>query len=66
MPRFVVYEIWTRARVVEAHSMHDALTHNEPAPMLDTGLSLSNWHAQPLDEAEPLQETGGMNFRQEG
>jgi hypothetical protein len=40
---FVVYEVWTRHKVVQAESESEALEAAEPKPI--TGMSLSNWHA---------------------
>jgi hypothetical protein len=60
--RFVVYEVWTQARVVEAPSLEDAYNSNQPEPR--EGLSLCNWHAVPLESAEPPEATGGLNYRQ--
>lgn len=63
---FVVYETWTRARVVLASSQSDALEIGEPAadPSMPYGptarlkaagpLTLSNWHAVALPEATRL------------
>lgn len=51
MPKFAVYEIWTRHRVIEADSVSDALDKADPhfrAPV--PGLGLCNWHAVPVDE----------------
>lgn len=50
--RYVIYEVWTRARVVEAESEQDALLHNEPEPV--EGLDLANWHAVAVD-TEPAE-----------
>jgi hypothetical protein len=36
--RYVVYEVWTRSRVVDSGRYED----NEPVPIL--GMSLCNWH----------------------
>lgn len=41
--KFVIYEIWTTSRVIEAESMAKALEKNIPTPR--EGLDLSNWHA---------------------
>lgn len=65
MPKFTVYEVWTRSRVVEAETEHDALNNNEPEPI--EGMSLSNWHAQPHDVVnEPQPNSGALNYRQVG
>ena len=61
--KFVVYEIWTRSRVIEAESFADAYDVAEPEPV-DEGWSLSNWHVVAMDDAEKEQTTGGLNYRQ--
>jgi len=51
--KFVIYEIWTRSRVVEAEDMVTALSDHDPARPDDiSGLSLSNWHAVAVEEEE--------------
>lgn len=42
--KYIIYEIWTRSRIVEADSVEDALIKGEPMPMPNSDLSLSNWH----------------------
>jgi hypothetical protein len=42
MPKFVVYEVWTSAKVIEAETMEDAYLEGRPEPKLD--LNLCNWH----------------------
>ena len=49
--RYVVYEIWTRARVVDAKDDHDAYAKGEPLPRKDD-LSLSNWHIKRIETKE--------------
>lgn len=44
MKQFVIYEVWTRSRVVQAASEDAAFSANEPIPI--EGLHLCNWHAQ--------------------
>jgi hypothetical protein len=44
MPKFIVYEIWTRAVVVEGQSEDQVLSDYDASPP-DEDLSLSNWHA---------------------
>jgi len=51
MPRFVVYEVWTRSTVIEADDESDALAQHEPRPQGD--LSLRNWHAVAVDPPRP-------------
>lgn len=48
MPKFVVYEVWTRCRVVEAPNAAIASSRFEPA-IAPPGLNLSNWHVVPVD-----------------
>lgn len=66
MPKYVVYEIWTRSRVIEAANEAEAYTVGEPEPCED--LNLSNWHVQSLDIIDGVgtsQElVGGLNYRQ--
>ncbi len=53
MARFVVYEIWTRARVISAPDRHTAYQESEPDPGLcKFGLHLANWHAVPIEGAD--------------
>lgn len=42
MATFVIYEVWTRAEVVEAEDSEAALEAYEPS---GDRLSLANWHA---------------------
>ncbi len=60
--KFVIYEVWTRHRIVEAEDYDDALSNNDPEPI--EGMSLSNWHAVPIDDAEIDPKTGALNYRQ--
>lgn len=65
MPKFVVYEVWTRARVVEADDFDHAYTVGEPRPL--DGLNLSNWHVVATDgtrEEHTGENTGALNYRQ--
>lgn len=41
MPKFVVYEVWTRARVVERETASMAY---DPPPEPVPGMNLCNWH----------------------
>ena len=46
MPKFVIYEVWTRAEVVEADGYEAAIRAHDPLPMPDhPEFSLCNWHA---------------------
>jgi len=49
--KFVIYEIWTRASVVEAESFDEALSDAKPTTDIDN-LTLSNWHVIPVLETE--------------
>lgn len=65
MPKYVVYEIWTRSRVVDAKNEQDAYNLGEPEPRED--LSLSNWHIQELTRTSKLVDSGlrhvgGLNY----
>lgn len=62
MPKYVVYEVWTRSRVVDADSQSDAYDKSEPPAR--AGLSLCNWHVVELPVAKPAGFTGGLNYRQ--
>lgn len=46
--KFVVYEIWTKSKVVEAETLEAALEQGYPTTHYDDGLSLANWHAVPV------------------
>lgn len=46
--KYVVYEVWTKARVIDADNIHQAFSLAEPVPPRDTDLSLSNWHVVPV------------------
>ena len=48
--KFAIYEIWTRARVIEAENESEAFILGEPRPEAD--LSLCNWHVVPVEEKE--------------
>lgn len=69
--KFVIYEVWTRSRVVEAESHDAALEKNEPEPI--EGMSLCNWHAVTVDPPEEMDldaivedSAGALNYRQLG
>ena len=65
MPRFLVYEVWTTSRVVDAEDESTAYAMSEPEPRRD--LSLSNWHAVPLNSGDleaGLPVVGALNYRQ--
>ncbi len=52
--KFVVYEVWPRARVVDAESEQQAYEANEPlSPPSD--LSLCNWYVVSIPTSERLQ-----------
>jgi hypothetical protein len=51
MPRFVVYEVWTRHQIVEAENETAALEQDYSPSHIDwSGMSLCNWHAVAIDE----------------
>ena len=60
MPKFVVYEVWTKARVVEAEtqSMAYDVGDPDPRPAKEYGMSLCNWHAVAID---PKDDEGAGN-----
>jgi len=63
--KFVVYEVWTRARIIEADNQHEAYDVGEPTPHAD--LSLCNWHVVPIDgqlDEVDGESVGGLNYRQ--
>ena len=64
--RYVVYEVWTKSRIIEAESEQDAYDKAEPEPRTaEAGeLNLSNWHVVPVDEPPKPRLVGGLNFRQ--
>lgn len=49
MPQFIVYEIWTKASLVEADTAPQAYEKSEPKPI--QGMALSNWHAVEVPRA---------------
>lgn len=54
MPRmYVVYEVWTTARLVEATDETDAYQKGEPPPR--EGMNLCNWHVVSLASQEAEQ-----------
>lgn len=54
MKTFVVYEIWTCARVVQAESEDAALEDGPHGPQ--TAPSLANWYAVEVPTAEAKEE----------
>lgn len=46
MKTYVVYEVWTSARVVKANSKTEAYRKGEPKPRATGSLSLCNWHVK--------------------
>ena len=46
MGKFIVYEVWTSARVVDAKNEREAYEAGEPKPRTD--LNLCNWHVVPV------------------
>jgi hypothetical protein len=57
MPKFVVYEIWSRARVVEAENETEAYKVGEPdAPQAASGWNCGNWHVVPVHDDTPTTE----------
>ncbi len=63
MKKFFVYEVWTRAKVVEAADVQDAYNRAEPEPI--EGMMLCNWHAVDIDsQVLKTANAGGLNYRQ--
>jgi hypothetical protein len=42
--KYIVYEVWTTSRIVEADSVEDALHKGAPLSQPRGDLSLCNWH----------------------
>lgn len=70
--KFTVYEVWTRARVIDADDEADAYNKGEPAEAMN-GMNLCNWHVVPHEAVRPSHRgvkptatgtTGGLNYRQ--
>lgn len=63
LEKFIVYEVWTRHRTVEARNFSDAYHVGAPEPI--DGLSLCNWHVAHMTriEGEPL--VGALNVQSE-
>jgi hypothetical protein len=49
---YVVYEVWTTARLIEAEDAEDAYNKGEPPKRV--GLNLCNWHVVPLPAVDAL------------
>ena len=67
--KFVVYEVWTKARVIEAKDFTDAYDVGQPSTdPTEMGLSLCNWHVCACDGSkeshEPEPITGALNYQQ--
>lgn len=54
--KFVVYEVWTRSRVIDVESVSEAYKVGEPVPgSVAPDMSLCNWHIQAVDGSiEPV------------
>ena len=48
--KFILFEVWTTWRHVEAECMEDAYRKHQPALRPNDELNLSNWHIVPADE----------------
>jgi hypothetical protein len=55
MAKFVVYEVWTRARIVEAVNHRDAYKVGEPQPV-QGGFNLCNWHVVAVDGTKEKED----------
>lgn len=60
MKTFVIYEIWTRSKVVKAVDRDAALEENEPQPV--EGLNLSNWHVDEVPSVERSTDRCGATL----
>lgn len=58
--KYLVYEVWTKHRIIEADSQEDAYNKGEPFTP-DHNMSLCNWHAVLLVDGHFLPETGALN-----
>ena len=59
MPKFVVYEVWTQARVIEAESFSDAYKVGDPESNKEHGMNLCNWHVVACDGSKEEDEPKG-------
>ena len=50
MMKFVVYEVWTRHKIVEAPSLEVAYRISEPDVLPIPETYLCNWHIVPVEE----------------
>ena len=48
MPKYVVYEVWTRSQIIEAETEDKAYDISAPKPV--KGMNLSNWHVVKVEE----------------
>ena len=63
--KYVVYEVWTCSRIIDADDDADAYIKGEPDPPRHD-MSLCNWHAVCIDAPPPPlpPSSGGLNYRQ--
>ena len=55
MSKFVVYEVWTRHRIIKAESISEAYNIGAPDPNEDHDIdyfNLSNWHVVPIEDKD--------------
>lgn len=59
MPKYVVYEVWTKSRVVDIVEGLDVYSATDPdiAPVKLCGMSLCNWHVVPVEADALPKET---------
>lgn len=50
MPRYVVYEVWTKSRIIEAANVHEAYEVGAPEPQGVKDFNLCNWHVVNIEE----------------
>jgi hypothetical protein len=51
--KVVIYEVWTRSRVIEAESSAAAIRNMDNDPIPIPGMALCNWHAVSLEDEAP-------------
>jgi len=62
MPKFVVYEVWTCHRVIEAESEEAAYQLSDPNGSVPPSveLNLANWHVVPVEPQKPAIKKRGQ------
>lgn len=55
MPKFVVYEVWAKHKIIEAKTISEAYDIGAPEPSKDQDiddLNLCNWHVVPIENKD--------------